>query len=405
MRAKPSSTASETDRRSGPLARLPSIHGVAQSFADEDAHCLAAPRPGKNAVHRAGRHLRSSAEKDQQEGLLHDARNLMGAIGLYCDLLSMPGVLQPEHRLYAEELRLLGARSGALIQHLMEQRLSTSIACDGSLVETGTGAAWEAGVVRSLALAKVRAAGSEPVESTIHAPGSVSLRAILERSLGLLSGVAEGRVIEVSYGDAASVQVPVSEEAVERILVNLVSNSAAAMRGPAGRGGDGKARAAPSTVLEKTEDRTADETPGSIRIGVGTTINRGQDPRPWPLRRVRLTVEDSGCGMAAEELERILRVTRAPSRGRHGIGFRVVRELVAASGGDLRVMSAQGIGTRVQIEWPATAMAQEKAAGANGALRRATASSQSPDEIPCSGTKLFPVWDNVRLYVASKSHL
>jgi hypothetical protein len=83
----------------------------------------------------------------------------------------------------------------------------------------------------------------------------------------------------------------------------------------------------------------------------------------------------------------------------------VVRELVAASGGDLRVMSAQGIGTRVQIEWPATAMAQEKAAGANGALRRATASSQSPDEIPCSGTKLFPVWDNVRLYVASKSHL
>ena len=90
-------------------------------------------------------------------------------------------------------------------------------------------------------------------------------------------------------------------------------------------------------------------------------INRMQDPRPWPLRRVRLTVEDSGCGMTAEELERILSVTRAPSRGRHGIGFRVVRELVAASGGDLRVMSSPGIGTRVQIEWPVTARAQKKA--------------------------------------------
>ena len=39
----------------------------------------------------------------QNEGLLHDARNLMGAIGLYCDLLSMPGVLShPEHHHYAE---------------------------------------------------------------------------------------------------------------------------------------------------------------------------------------------------------------------------------------------------------------------------------------------------------------
>ena len=335
MRAKPSSTASESDRRS-----------------------------------------RTGAEKDLQEGLLHDARNLMGAIGLYCDLLSMPGVLQPEHRLYAEELRLLGMRSGALIQHLMEQHIPSSIARDGSSVERGAGSAWEAGVARSLALAKVRAVGGGPIESTVSLSGAVSLRAILGRCLGLLSGVAEGRAIEVSYGDAASVLVPVSEEEVERILVNLVSNSAAAMRGPAGRGGDGKGRAAPSTVLEKTEDRTADETPGSIRIGVGAMINRVQDPRPWPLRRVRLTVEDSGCGMTAEEMERILSVTRAPSRGRHGIGFLVVRELVAASGGDLRVMSAPGIGTRVQIEWPVTAMAQEKEAGAVGGSCRATASSK-----------------------------
>ncbi len=335
MRAKPSTTASETDRRS-----------------------------------------RTGVEMEHQEGLLHDARNLMGAIGLYCDLLSMPGVLQAEHHLYAEELRLLGARSGALIQHLMEQRMPSSFARKGTLEGAGAGAAWEAGVACSLALAKVRAAGGGPVESTGSLPGSVGLRSILERCLGLLIRVADGRAIEVSYGDAASVPVTVSEETVERILVNLVSNSAAAMRGPGGRGGDRKGGAAQGTVLQKREDRTADEDSGSIRIEVGAMINRVQDPRPWPLRRVRLTVEDSGCGMTAEELERILSVTRAPSRGRHGIGFRVVRELVAESGGDLRVMSSPGIGTRVQIEWPVTARAQKKAAGTNCALRRATASSQ-----------------------------
>jgi len=80
--------------------------------------------------------------------------------------------------------------------------------------------------------------------------------------------------------------------------------------------------------------------------------NRVGDPAPWPFRRVRLTVEDSGCGMAPAQLERLLRGSRGPSRGNHGIGFRVVQELVAGGGGDLRVTSTAGVGTRVQIEWP-----------------------------------------------------
>ena len=59
--------------------------------------------------------------------------------------------------------------------------------------------------------------------------------------------------------------------------------------------------------------------------------------------------------MTPEQLERLLRGSRSPSRGHRGIGFRVVRELVEAGGGDLRVMSAAGLGTRVQIEWPVAA--------------------------------------------------
>ena len=55
------------------------------------------------------------------EDLLLDARNLMSILGLYCDLLATPGVLQPQHRKYAEDLRLVGTRSEALIGRLMEQ--------------------------------------------------------------------------------------------------------------------------------------------------------------------------------------------------------------------------------------------------------------------------------------------
>lgn len=369
MRAKQSSIASGMYRRTGPLT-------IPIPICAEPLLRGHISTPAERGCPNAG------AETDQDEGLLHDARNLMGAIGLYCDLLSMADVLKPEHRHYAEELRLLGTRSGALIQRLMEHQKQSAPAPEGP----GTGAAWEAGALRSLGLEKVRAAESGPIAS----PAPASLRAIIERCSGLLSQVADGSVIEVSYGAAASFPVPVGEEAVERILVNLVCNSAAALRGPEptdGPAGEAAKSAARGTVVERVADGTADETPGSIRIGMGVLINRMDDPRPWLLRRVRLTVEDSGCGMSAEQLERILSGYRAPSRGRHGIGFRVVRELVAASAGDLRVMSAPGIGTRVQIEWPVTAVSRGDAAERIAESSRATASRRhgSTCELPGPG--------------------
>ncbi len=373
MRAKQSSTASGMYCRSESLT--PPISIAADSLLRGQVY----PLPGLSCSS-------SGLETPQDEGLLHDARNLMGTIGLYCDLLSMPDVLKPEHRHYAEELRMLGTRSGALIQRLMERHMQSPLAQGQSPQVPGTGAAWQAGAVRSLTLTKVRAAEGGVVErpgpwpTPVGLPPTpVSLRAIIERCSGLLSQVAGGRAIEVSCGTAASFPVAVGGEAVERILVNLVRNSAAAMRGPErsdGPAGGAMGCAVRGKVLERIADGTADETPGAIRIGVGVPINRMDDPRPWPLRRVRLTVEDSGCGMVPEQIERILSGYRAPTRGSHGIGLRVVRELVAASAGDLRVMSAPGIGTRVQIEWPASAGLQEAAADSSSVSYGASASGR-----------------------------
>jgi signal transduction histidine kinase len=301
----------------------------------------------------------------QGEGLLHDARNLMGAVGLYCDLLLVPGVLKPQHRRYAEELRLLGAQSGALME-----RLSLN-----SLPEAGPGA-WRPPPIAPL--------GLEP-------PSPVSLRAIVERSSGLLSRVAGGRPIEVSYGAAASMPVLVAEESVERILANLVRNSAVALDGcapvdsmdggvPGDRGsgavlemGPEKRRrragdaddaagnaAAGDPAWQSLADRSSrpgDETSGAIRIGVGLLVNRVGESRPWPFQRVRLVVEDSGCGMAAGQLEQVMAGIATPLRSKRGIGLRVVKELVAASNGELRVMSTPGVGTRIQIEWTIAAIA------------------------------------------------
>jgi signal transduction histidine kinase len=295
------------------------------------------------------------------EGLLHDARNLIGALGLYCDLLSMPGVLKMEHRHYAEEVRHLGARSAAMIQQLME----SSIHAQGTAACSWLSKSPRPCDADPAAVEQATPPGLGTRKPTGNLVNPAGLRGIVERCSGLLGRVACGRSIEISYGVAAAVPVRVEEEAVERILVNLVRNSAVALAQRdlaadgdgegAGSRAQGCATAPRCSVRESVADPTGDETPGSIRIGVGQLANRVGDPKPWPFRRVRLTVEDSGCGMSAEQLERLLAGGRAPSRGNHGIGFRVVRELAAASGGDLRVMSAPGIGTRVQIEWPMAA--------------------------------------------------
>lgn len=359
MRAKQSSTALETYSNSEPFK--PSVSMQAAGIPVGVTVCGPLPVPRSFLAHPSRRRPVSCPAAPQGEGLLHDARNLVGALGLYCDLLSMPGVLKPEHRHYAEEVRLLGSRSAAMIQKMMEHCVGFKSTQDES-----------AGTCLSMP-ASFAATDAGPGRQPGSMASSVSLRGVVERCSGLLSRVAAGKAIEIRYGAAAAAPVAVSEDAIERILVNLVRNAAAALTRlePAStlekgaRGGDeatrfGGPRPAadpPGCMRETCADPADDETPGAIRIGVGLLANRVGEPKPWPFRRVRLTVEDSGCGMTQEQLEWLLCATRAPSRGSHGIGFRVVRELAAASGGELRVMSAPGVGTRVQIEWPLAAYA------------------------------------------------
>ena len=351
MRAKQSFTA--TGMQSTSVSFTPQPTGRAhfirpQGCFGEEAHC-----GGRLESSAGGEPLQSEAAA-RGEGLLHDARNLLGTLGLYCDLLERPGVLKPEHRHYAAEVRLVGVQSGDLLERLVALADSAERDAEGRTEDSPT-----AGLKFR---APVAAGSARPAQA-------VSLRAIVERCSGLLSRVAGGREIEIAYGPASAVLVPVSEESVVRILVNLVRNAAAALEQtvPAGDGlggaAAGGASAQGSAIAERTgprrlrepQDPTSDETDGAIRIGVGLLVNRAGDAKPWPFRRVRLVVEDAGRGMSPERLDRLLTGRTAQVRGGHGIGFRVVRDLVAASNGDLSAMSAPGIGTRVQIEWPMAA--------------------------------------------------
>src|SRR5450631_3471614 len=61
--------------------------------------------------------LRSRGETLQE--VAHDARNMVTALGLYCDLLEEPGVLAQPFLHYGSELRLVATASRRLVEKLV----------------------------------------------------------------------------------------------------------------------------------------------------------------------------------------------------------------------------------------------------------------------------------------------
>jgi signal transduction histidine kinase len=171
---------------------------------------------------------------------------------------------------------------------------------------------------------------------------------VVDRCRGLLSRVA-GRMVEISYGVGAFQPVRVPVEAVERILTNLVKNAAEA-------------------------------TPwvGAISIHVEGVIEQAEDEGGEARRRVVLTVRDRGCGMDQAAVRRLTQAGGISSASGRGLGFRVVRELVAISGGCLNVESQVDMGTSISAEWYAVkqteaAMRQDEAKRMEAEVRRMAA--------------------------------
>ncbi|WP_263384042.1 ATP-binding protein [Granulicella arctica] len=224
-------------------------------------------------------------------GLAHDAGNLLGALGLYCELLARPGVLRDEHRHYAAELGLLSGRSRDLIDRLLNpattgRRLSVM----PELVQVGD-------------------------KEQVVVPD------VIEGCRGLLNAVAR-RAVAVAYEAGSALPVAISREALERILVNLTKNAAEA--------------------IDVGCDR-------SILLRVVHQQEEGAE-------RIVLTIEDRGKGMSKAAVKVLMSEPRSISakEGARGIGFQVVRELVGASGGQLRLRSTdcgEASGTTVEIAW------------------------------------------------------
>ena len=116
---------------------------------------------------------------------------------------------------------------------------------------------------------------------------------------------------------------------MEQILLNLVFNGSDAM---AGRG---------MLVVE---------------TGNGTKMDctAAVPKAPSPGKFVRMTVTDSGCGMAPEVLDRIFDpyfTTKNPHQG-CGMGLSMVRDLVRGQNGEIQVESRPGKGSSFHVFLP-----------------------------------------------------
>jgi signal transduction histidine kinase len=260
-------------------------------------------------------------------GLAHDAGNLLAALGLYSELLSVPGVLRPEQQHYAVELSLIADRSTRLISRLL--------AAPFAAVQEPLPLTDATPLVPTRLFCRRKVSTSDPLANEgNHAAMLLSLAPVLDR---IAAGAA-----------AVTVTCPLSlpplsfpSEIIERITVNLVRNAAEAIR--------------------LQQPRTA-AAPGQIRVTLAILAHR-----------LQLTVEDNGPGMSPAGVEAYLNPSPLPLGANHGFGHRIVHELAAVSQGKLSIHARLGHGTTFSLKWQIPDLQFAESSPANVPLKPSTA--------------------------------
>ena len=257
--------------------------------------------------------------------IAHDARNMVTALGLYCDLLETPGVLATPFEHYGSELKGLAATSRRLVEKLAALKVSDPAA--------GRSASGHRSRKRHPFLdgsAAKPVAFRELLGVDFACPGRQSSRRVA------LQPESSGRARRSHHQrdrDAERGELPVrlASEDLTRILVNLVKNSVEAM--PSG---------------------------GRIRI-----VLREGVAEPGAEPSLTLNVEDNGPGIPREALESIFEAgftTRSKAdaangkagwRSEHrGLGLSITRSIVEAAGGRIHAANRDPSGACFQIELP-----------------------------------------------------
>lgn len=237
----------------------------------------------------------------------HDARNMVTALGIYCEILERPGVLAHSSRHLADELKLITGASRRLVDQI--NRLSRTQAAQPALL--------------------LRQSYKETPQSISESNPIQNLARELRANQNLLAALAGPSIqlrLRTSGGESP---VRLRAEELTRILVNLVRNAAEAMP----EGGE--------------LDITLNELP--------TLISEAK------ANAVQLTVSDSGPGIAEELREAVFtagftgHAEADPDtnwQGQHrGLGLAITRAILESAGGSIQAADSV-TGARFEIRLP-----------------------------------------------------
>jgi len=304
--------------------------------------------------------LRSRGESLSE--VAHDARNMVTALGLYCDLLEEPGVLATAFTHYAHELRLVAAASRRLVEKLVTldakafpdgnaqtllhgnpahgtARASAAPANADTRSWGNTAGAALAGSGRSPAANAAAPAERNRRWDLLPALPIGNLAAELRANRNLLAALAGPSIALTMDADGGAQAVRLTGEDLTRVLVNLVKNAAEAM--PKGKSRNSR-----------------------IHIGLGE-----RETAQGAAACLALAVEDNGPGIAEADLDRIFS-SGYTSRGKEaeadsettsgrswpqshrGLGLAIVRSIVEGAGGRITASNGKLGGARFTLELP-----------------------------------------------------
>jgi signal transduction histidine kinase len=286
----------------------------------------------------------------------HDARNMVTALGLYCDLLEEPGVLTPSFHHYASELRLVATASRRLVEKLLALDLRLESPANHSL-PAGAGLATAATAARGAGRQEdARDWDLMPTRLIDNLAGEVLA------SRDLLAALAGPSIALTVDAEGGAQPVRLTGEELTRILVNLVKNAAEAMPG-GGRIQIGL-RERPATDGASPEGRKAGvpmdgSSPEGWKAGVPMDRSSSMGWKAGVPGSLTLTVEDNGPGIPGDAIEKIFEsgysasATNGGSPASHrGLGLAITRSIVEAAGGHVHVANREPAGARFEIELP-----------------------------------------------------
>jgi signal transduction histidine kinase len=262
------------------------------------------------------------ARAESVSEVAHDARNMVTALALYCDLLEEPGVLAAPFAHYGGELRLVAEASRRLVEKLvaLDANLDTNFdANSDTRPDTDSGIRF-----------RLQSEGRRiPAAGWMQSSPIADLAAELMASRNLLSALAGPWISLTVNVEGAAMPVRMSSEDLTRVLVNLVKNAAEAM--PTG---------------------------GRIQIGLSE-----HPATAGAAESLHITISDNGPGIPGEIIDEVFTsgytthaghpsANAAWSPAHRGLGLAIVRSIVESAGGHIAVSNRSQGGACFEIGLP-----------------------------------------------------